>query len=98
MSGDVHQIKHRFQKTTFQCRWGTGYSLQVGAKRTTVLYEVPDFIILQISLVGHGGSLVDSAPFVRRVVGSNLALDSHHVKILGKSFTHSVLWRFSVKL
>ena len=27
-----------------------------------------------VRLVGHGGSLVDSTPFVRRVVGSNPAL------------------------
>ena len=33
-----------------------------------------DFKFLSHNLVGHGGSLVDSAPFVRRVAGSNPAL------------------------
>ena len=31
-------------------------------------------IIFIAIVVGHGGSLVDSAPFVRRVAGSNPAL------------------------
>ena len=47
-------------------------------------------------LWGVGGSLVESAPFVRRVAGSNPA--GRHVGTLGKSFTHSCLWRFGVKL
>jgi len=41
----------------------------------------------------RGGSLVDSSPFVRRVVGSN-----RHVGTLRKSVTRSCLWRSGVKL
>ena len=44
--------------------------------------------------VGHGGALVDSTSFVRRVAGSNAALAT----TIGKSFTRNCLWRFGVKL
>src|SRR6218665_3750047 len=40
---------------------------------------------------------INLTPFVRRVAGSNPAL-VRHVGTLGKSFTHSCLWRFGVKL
>ena len=36
------------------------------------------------------GSLVDSAPLVRRVAGSNPALNSKYIETLGKSFTRSI--------
>ena len=42
-------------------------------------------------IVGRGGSLVDSSPFVR------IPLYSRHVGIFGKSFTRSCLWRFGGK-
>src|SRR6218665_3613978 len=44
-----------------------------------------------------GGALVESTPFVRRVMGSTLALAATYIGTLGKSFTHSCLWRFGVK-
>ena len=44
--------------------------------------------------VRHGGSLVDSSPFIRRVMGSNPTLAG----TLGKSFIRSCLWHFDVKL
>ena len=48
--------------------------------------------------MGHGGPMVDSAPFVRRVAGSNSILAATKaVGTLGKSFTRSCLWRFGVK-
>ena len=43
--------------------------------------------------VGHGGELVESMPFERMVVGSNLALAAR-VGTLGKSCTRNCLWRF----
>ena len=43
--------------------------------------------------MGHGGSLVDSLPFVPMVMDSNPALAA-----FGKSFTRSCLCRFGVKL
>ena len=48
-------------------------------------------------IVGLGGSLVESIPVDRRVVGSNPCLA---VGTLDKSFPHSYmyLWRFGVKL
>jgi len=60
-----------------------------------LIYQAP------VIIVGHGGSLVDSAPFVWKVAGSKSAFrpkghgfdsrSSHHVSILGKSFTRSCL-------
>src|SRR6218665_3688403 len=43
------------------------------------------------SSVRRGVSLVDSSPFVRRVMGSNPALAMHHLGTLGKSFTRNCL-------
>jgi len=43
-------------------------------------------------IVGHGGSFVDSTPFVWKVVSFN------PVGTLGKSYTRSCLWGFGVKL
>ena len=43
---------------------------------------------------GVCGSLVESMPFVQRVMGSTPALA---VGTLGESLTHSCLWRFGVK-
>src|SRR6218665_450764 len=47
-------------------------------------------------IVGRSGSLLDSAPFVLRVAGSNPPI--RHVGTLDKSFTRSCLWSFGVKL
>ena len=49
------------------------------------------------ALVGRGGFLVDSAPFVLWVAGSN-PISICYVGTLGKSFTRSCLSRFGVKL
>ncbi len=46
---------------------------------------------------GVGGALVESTPFVRKGHEFN-SRSSRHVRTLGKSFTHSCLWRFGVKL
>ena len=48
--------------------------------------------------LGRDGSWVDSSPFVRMVVGSNLALIATYGPWTSKSFTRSCLWRFVVKL
>ena len=45
---------------------------------------------------GVCGALVESTPFVRRVMGSTPALYSRHVGTLSKSFTHNCLLRFGV--
>ena len=47
---------------------------------------------------GRGGSLVYSAPFVRRKDRGFDSRSSRHLGALGKSFTRSCLWRFEVKL
>jgi len=44
--------------------------------------------------VGHGGSLVELVPFVRRFESRS----SHHVATLGTYFTRRYPWRFGVKL
>ena len=45
---------------------------------------------------GVCGALVESTPFVQRVMGSTPALAAT-LGTLGKSFTHSCLWRFGTK-
>jgi len=47
--------------------------------------------------VRHGGVLVESKPFNRRVVGFQ-SRSNRHAGTLGKSLTCSCLWRFGVKL
>src|SRR6218665_1028473 len=46
--------------------------------------------------VGHGGALSLVYPFRPKGHGFD-SRSSHHVGTLGKSFTHSCLWRFGVK-
>ena len=50
--------------------------------------------LLIMIVCGHGGSLVDSFRLKGRGFESR---SSHHVATLGKSFTRSCLWHFSVK-
>ena len=47
---------------------------------------------------GRGGSLANSTPFVRRVVGKFESRSNRPVGTLGKFFTRSCLGRFGVKL
>ena len=46
---------------------------------------------------GVYGALVESTPFVRRVTRGFDSCSNRHEETLGKSFTHSCLWRFGVK-
>ena len=46
------------------------------------------------TIVGRGGTLVDSSPFVRGFE----SLASRHVETLDKSFPRCCMWRFGVKL
>ena len=47
-------------------------------------------------IVGRDGALVESTHFVRKVMGIYSRF-SRYVGTLGKSFTHSCLWRSGVK-